>query len=113
VKVDGGQPAAELGEKFPSIIRSNQVVLQQMKRQFTRHAQPSGQAYPGRLAHPTIRADQAQMALRPGRTGPVDLLVDSEAAFLENRRLQRKRSIRHTLRNPALPGNVEVRNVTR
>jgi integrase/recombinase XerD len=26
--------------------------------------------------------------------------------------MEGKRSIRHTLRNPALPGNVEVRNVT-
>ena len=71
---------------FRELIRSNQV---QMKRQFTRHAQRSGQAYPGRLVHPTIRADQALTERRPVRTGPVGLLVDSEAAFRENRRLQR------------------------
>jgi hypothetical protein len=87
LKVD--QPVAEPGANFCESIRSNQVVLLQMKKQFTRHAQRSGQAYPGRLVHPTIRADQALTERRPVRTGPVGLLVDSEAAFRENRRLQR------------------------
>jgi hypothetical protein len=87
----GGKP----GVNFRELILGNEVVLQQMKRQFTRHAQRSGQAYPGRLLRPTIRADQAQTELRPVRTGPVGRLVDCEAAFSENRWPQHVLQQRH------------------
>ena len=84
-----GQSAAEPGSRFRELIRSDQVGLQQMKRQFERHAQRSGRAYPGRLGRSTIRSDRAQTEIRAIRTGPVGLLVDSEAGFREHRRLQR------------------------
>ena len=87
--LEGWPAGGRAGANFRELIRSNQVVLQQMKRQFTRHAQHSGRAYHGSLAHPTIRSDQAQTELRPVRTGPVGLLVDCKAGFRENRRLQR------------------------
>ena len=60
-----------------------------MKRQFTRHVQCSGQAYPRRLVHPVIRLDQTQTEIRPVRTRPEGLLVDSAAVFPENIRFQR------------------------
>ncbi|KJK24377.1 hypothetical protein UB46_10825 [Burkholderiaceae bacterium 16] len=70
-------------------MRNNQFVLQQMNRQFTRHVQRSGKAYPGRLVDPLIRSDQTQSETRPVGIRPEGLLVASAAASLENMWLQR------------------------
>ncbi|RDK06912.1 hypothetical protein DN412_29080 [Cupriavidus lacunae] len=60
-----------------------------MKRQFTRHVQRSGQAYPGRLAEPMIRSVQRQSKIRPVQPRPEGLLIDFAAASLESMQLQR------------------------
>ena len=87
-KAEGGPPAAEPEANFRELMRSNQFVLQQMNRQFTRHVQRSGKAYPGRLVNPLIRSDQTQSEMHPGRTRREGPLLDSAAASLENMRLQ-------------------------
>lgn len=85
--LEGWPAGGRAWANFRELLRSNQV--QQMKKQFRRHAQRIGQACPGCLVHPTIRADRAQTELRPVRTGPVALLVGSKAAFRENSQRQR------------------------